>query len=215
MAAAYVNKVMASSETSGTTLTVPNVPGSTGNKIVLLVIYRDDAGQTFSSEPTYGATAMTQIGGDYGSSDKNATVWELDSPAGTENITFTLSANTSFRMAVAFVLSGAGDIGTPLAAVTGGNDNLSQTVTSETDGICLDFVYEGGGTSLAADAGQSNASTQGTTYLSGASTEAGAASVTMGWTWSGLAGGLLLVVPVAPAAAGSGILRQMMAHHEG
>jgi len=198
MAATYTNKVLASSEVDGNSLTVPDVPGSTGNKIVLIVTYRDENAQVFSSAPAYGATPMTQVGSAITGNQFNRTVWELDDPAGTENISFTLSATSSYRMAVAFVLSTAGACGTPQGANTGGDELISATVESEADGICLDFAVCAGGAGLTADAGQSNTGTQGATYLSGASTKPGAASVTMGWTWTGLAAGATVVVPIGP-----------------
>jgi hypothetical protein len=196
MAASYVNKVLGYLG-YGNALTLASVPGSTGSKIVLLVAHRYNT--AFSTSPAYGATPLTQVGSAYYADSIRRTIWYLDAPSGTQDITMAWGSNVEWIAAVAFVLSGAGAAGTPAYSSVVSGTSMSATVSSETGGICLDLALEIGVTGpLTPDAGQQNAGeTGGSTVRVAASTEPGAASVAMGWSWTGAASGVNVVVPIA------------------
>jgi hypothetical protein len=196
MAASYVNKVLGYLG-YGNALTLASVPGSTGSKIVLLVAHRYNT--AFSTSPAYGATPLTQVGSAYYADSIRRTIWYLDAPSGTQDITMAWGSNVEWIAAVAFVLSGAGAAGTPAYSSVVSGTSMSATVSSETGGICLDLALEiGVAGPLTPDAGQQNAGeTGGSTVRVAASTEPGAASVAMGWSWTGAASGVNVVVPIA------------------
>ena len=143
-----------------------------------------------------------------------AAVYSLTTPASGSNtfsITFTNTAPYNFVTLVS--VSGA-DTTTPTGTVdksTGDSaTTASDTVSSATDGLCVDVLALRFATvdTLAADGGQTERHTTetlgGGEIMHGASTEAGAASVTMGWSWTTAGSYAHISVPINAAAGGGG-----------
>jgi hypothetical protein len=206
MAATYVSAAGNTADTGGspTSVVISGVNGGAGNLLVVFAGWRDNDAQTITSI-TFGGTSLTNLQ-QTAASGSGIGFARLVSPVGTENVTVTLSAASPGIHAVAFVVSLA-DIVTPVGThefnIAAGVDDIADTVTSDANGLVLSFAYVRDlvASTLTFDAGQANYGEQeGSAYASGWSTEAGAASVTSGYSWSNTVTAAVAVVPVNGAA---------------
>ncbi len=163
-----------------------------------------------SATVKYNAVSMT-LHTRFNISGRRHEIWYLVAPdTGTNNIVVTTGSAAEIAIAgTSFTeVNQSSPIGT-----TSDNSNsstfvsVSSTVTST--GIAIDFLLtDQNGSSQAADAGQTNArSFNGGNFDLGTSIETGAGSVTMGWTWTGVASNRILVAPINDAPATSPMFR--------
>jgi hypothetical protein len=195
-------------------MTLSSVGGSGGSVVVLFVSWRNNSAQTVTGV-TYGGNAMTKIGStiNSGGGGPLEAWYYITSSDGDAVVTF--SAAPANAQATALVFSGT-HATTPIGTeqTSGAADNSApyetstSAVTSETDGLCVDgFALRGDSTGLTIGADQDQRSAQNASgsLFHRTSTKAGAASVTMSWSWSTNALHYAhIVVPLAPSAAASG-----------
>jgi hypothetical protein len=196
------------------TATAPSVNGNVTNPCVIAVVtYRNNAGQTITGV-THDGNAMTQIGSTVSSGGGSVGMFYRVGTSTTGSVIATLSANTLGIHCMALVFSGvnqASPIGTEATSNSGGSDvttTSTAAVTSAVDGMCVDGVFcRAAATLITADGGQTEQEAESTagSVFGRASYEAGAASVTMGWTWTGATRYGHIVAPLQAAAGGSAI----------
>lgn len=183
--------------------------GTTDPVVVACMSYRQNAAQTVTGM-THAGNAMTQIGStltDGGGA--LACFYRVGSASGV--VQGTVSAAPTNMQIGALVFSGAHQvtpIGTQATATSGGTDSAATTtaaVSSAADGMVADgLMIRGSPTSIAVlDAGQTERESESAaaSVHFRMSTEAGAASVTMGWTWVNNQRWAHMVIPIAAAAA--------------
>lgn len=188
----------------------------TGSNLVLYVwvscrFNQDEIG---AGDVTYGGVAMTELArvDSTGGTPTNAiSLWRLIAPAsGANNVIASWSPDTRVGHVIAMSFNGAHQTTPEGTVVTGGDasgpDNL--VVTSAVGEIVADarsFLNDDGTSTLTVGADQTERAnaTVGTPTgcLSVASTEPGAATVTMSWTPDGADDWAGIAVPVKPAAA--------------
>ncbi len=160
---------------------------STGNRLMLVGVAMDaNAGPAVSSV-TYSGQSLTLVGSRVGgSAPVRIEIWQLVNPtSGTADVVVTLSSNADGVSVGATTFTGV-DQTTPLgtfASAIGTSNTPSVNVSSALGELVYDVVAGKNSGTLAAGSGQTglwdvNASGQ---SRGAASTEAGAASVTMSW----------------------------------
>lgn len=143
---------------------------------------------------TYNGVALTQIQSngwdDAGSFYLRSYLWRLIAPAtGANTVQVTLSAAPNTSIGGAVSVTGAHQT-TPETGTAGTNNitgsAISTTLGSTVNDLCADCTVVWDGTGLVVDAGQTERwkESNADTVWHGGSTEPGAASVTMGWTWT-------------------------------
>jgi hypothetical protein len=215
MAVAYVSDVEGEI-TSATTLTLASVVGSGGDMLFIAVNWVGTSSQTISSVTYNGSsTGITQIGTPIDPGTGRALArYRLLAPSGTADVVITFSASVPNAQGTAMVLSGVNQsspIGTSqTASAVGGSPTTTAAATSAVGDLCVDcLMVQGNATSVATvngDQTQRSALDGGSILIHRTSTEAGAASVTMGWTWTGAAAWAHAVTPVQAAAAGGAVI---------
>lgn len=212
MAVAYVSDVEGV-WSSGTTLTLASVGGSGGSVVVAFVSWRNNSAQTVTGA-TYGGNAMTLIDGPIntvGGGPIQAYYYVTSSDG---DVVFTFSAAPANAQATALVFSGTDSSPIGTHQTSGAADNSApygtstSAVSSETDGLVVDgfaLRSDSTGLTIGADQTQRSAQNASSSLFHRTSTKAGAASVTMSWSWSTNALHYAhIVVPLAPAAASGG-----------
>ena len=197
-----------------------SVNGNVTNPIVIAFVgYRNNASQTVNGV-THNGGAMTAIGSLVSSGGGSIAAYYRVGTSTTGNVVATLSAAAPQIHVLALVFSGV-DQGTPIGthatSNSGGVDvttTSTSSVTSAADGMCVDgLLCRAAATLITPDEGQTEREAESTaaSIFSRASTEAGAASVTMGWTWTGATRYGHIVVPLlAAAAAGASAKRNLL-----
>jgi hypothetical protein len=219
MAVAYVSDVEGEI-TSATTLTLASVVGSGGDMLFIAVTWVGNSSQTISSVTYNGSsTGITQIGTpiDPGTGRLLARYYLL-APSGTADVVVTFSASVPNGQATAMVLSGVNQsspIGTSqTASAIAGSPTTTAAASSATGDLCVDcLMIQGNATSVAVVNGDQtphSAQDGSGLFFHRTSSEAGAASVTMGWTWTGAAAWAHAVTPIQAAAAGGARSRQIL-----
>lgn len=195
---------------SGTTMTLSSVVGTGGNLVVACTTWRSNTGQT-NTAATYGGNAMTRIGSEITSTGASLSCWYyITSSDG--NVVFTYSAAPSNAQGTALVFSGAhasSPIGTSATSASAATGTSTAAVTSAADGLVLDALgLRSDPTGLTVGASQTQRSAQeaDSSVYHRTSTEPGAASVTMSWTWTNSMGFVHMAIPIAAAASSSGLL---------
>lgn len=209
MAVAYVSDVENSADPASGTLTLSTVLGSGGNVVIAFTTWRSNTGQTCTGA-TYGGNAMTRIGTEITSTGASLTsFYYVTSSDG--DVVFTYSAAPTNAQGTALVFSGVdtgSPIGTQQTSASAGTATTTSAVTSATDGLCVDCLgLRSDNTGLTIGAGQTQRSAQeaASSVYHRTSTEPGAASVTMSWSWTNSMGFVHMAVPINAAAAGSSI----------
>lgn len=222
MAVAFSSSSSGKDETgTNNTATAAAVNGNVTNPCVIAVVtYRNNASQTITGV-THDGNAMTQIGSTVSSGGGSVGMFYRVGTTTTGNVVATLSANTLGIHCMALVFSGvnqAGPIGTAATSNAGGTDvELTSTaaVSSAADGMCVDGLFcRAAATAITANGGQTEQEAESTagSIFGRASYEAGAASVTMGWTWTGATRYGHIVAPLV-AAGGSSVAPRAQAHY--
>lgn len=178
---------------TGTSVTTGNLTIASGDKLYVGVLLSDGSpGAMTSVTSSGGGGALSSIG------DSAAVqlylrchVWRSLSPtAGTVTITATPAASTGEIAVIAVAVAGV-DAGTPNGTVVFANGNgladaTSASVSSGTDALVLDFIgrFLDGTFSMTAGGGQTilDQANYNNILSAGASTKAGAASVTTTWS---------------------------------
>ncbi len=222
MAVAYVTSSSAVDGTgAATSITAPDVDASSANSCAIaFVSYRNNAAQTITGVTAEGA-AMTIVGSqvdDGGGSIAAYRIIGISSAALTVVASFS-AAPSNCQIAV-LIFSGVDQttpVGTHQTSEGNGVDGsatATAALTSAADGICVDGLFcRSGPTGITADGGQTereSESSSGSMHLR-SSTEAGAASVTMGWTWTGSVRWGHIAIPLI-AAGGSNFVPNIFHH---
>jgi hypothetical protein len=182
--------------------------------VVACMSYRQNAAQTVTGM-THAGNAMTQIGSTIADGGGAiACFYRVGSANGV--VQGTVSATPTNLQIGAIVLSGANQatpIGTPVTGQASGVDAAATNTgaaTSAVGGLVVDGLFiRGNPASIAVvDAGQTEREAEAAagSVAFRMSTEDGAASVTMGWTWTNNNRWGHMVIPVSAAAASSGLL---------
>lgn len=222
MAVAFESSASGKDETgSSATATASSVNGNVTNPIVIaFVAYRNNASQTVNGL-THDGNAMTAIGSLVSSGGGSIAAYYRVGTTTTGNVVATLSATAPQIHVLAHVFSGvnqASPIGTHGTSNSGGVDvttTSTSAVTSAADGLCIDgLICRAAATLITPDSGQTARESQSTaaSIFSRSSTEPGAASVTMGWTWTGATRFGHIVIPIQ-AASGSSVVPMAQAHY--
>ena len=198
-------------------LDVVNVDGGAGNFLIIIATWRDSPVNTISSV-TYGgsATGITAIETKVANGGGATAAYYLIAPAGTETVSVTWASTPANMQVTVLVFSGVHQSAPLGTHATGtGNTTLTSTaaVTSTADGMVVDGIgVRGSPGTITADGGQTERSTQ---AASGSmhhrtSTEPGAASVAMGWSWTNGTSYTHIVVPLEPAEDASEPFKSML-----
>lgn len=213
MAVAYVSDVEGQSALNdGNPLTLSSVNGGGGNYLIVLVDWRNNTGQTVSAI-TYGGNAVSSLGAAVTLGGGSIQAFGLANPSGTQNVSVALSAATPIFQASAIVLSGVDVGGTPIGTLvtqsqSGQTATSTGAATSAVDGLVVDGLFlRNSSTGMTAGGSQNQIAAQdsSTTLTFRASWKAGAASVTMSWTWTnaGTYGHIVIPINAAGTAAPS------------
>lgn len=226
MAVAYVSHIEGASSGAGATFTLSSVVGGGGgasDRVCWAAFaWQANGGQTITGV-TFDGNAMTQIGTELGNGGgRSVATYRYINPTTTGNVVATFSASVDRACGAAIVFSGVDQttpFGTSQTSTPASSPTTTSAVTSAVDGMCVDATMSQGVNvaSYVPDAGQTGRASQvtddGAIHFR-ASTEPGAASVTMGWTWTGGIGSVHRATPIAAAAAASSAVVKMMAHNE-
>ena len=177
--------------TTGTSITISHTTSGTDRLMLVGVSINDDDDETVSSV-TYNGDGLTFVGAANESDDARTEIWRLVAPdTGTHNVVINFSANLD-KAAVAGVMTFTGvDQTTPLGTFANNNDDDSGpaavTVSSAVDELV--FAVATAEDEVVSLTTQSPAAEHWNLGLSNdigaGATEAGAASVTVDWTFAG------------------------------
>jgi uncharacterized repeat protein (TIGR01451 family) len=192
----------ASAQTNAATLTFAHTNSGGSNRLVLVGISTDN---TTVTSVTYGGVSLTNVGSATasGSPKPRSEIWSLPNPpAGSNNVVVILATSANIAAGAAS-FTGVSQT-TPLGAFTGSSassGSASISVSSATGELVFDSISSGNTPTVGASQTQRWNLLQGT-IAGGASTQPGAASVTMAWTVGGK--WAIGVVPIKPASTGGG-----------
>lgn len=198
------------STAEGTTDFSWNHTVSAGSNLILIVgVAVRSASPNTAQGVTYNGTALTQVGSSIFSAHANISMWYLVNPdVGTFSVSVDLTANRS-AVGGAMTFSGVDQstpLGTEVTATGAPGDTLSTDVSSAAGELVLDVVCQRDGGTLgdategAGQTKQVDAVHSGTSMRLLASTEDGAATVTMSWTFTLDPEFSQIAVPLKPAA---------------
>jgi len=219
MAVAFESSSSGKDETgTSNTATAASVNGNVANPCVIaFVAYRNNASQTVSSV-THDGNAMTAIGSLVSSGGGSIAAYRRVGTSTTGNVVATLSAAAPQIHVLALVFSGvdqATPAGTESTSNSGGVDVAETTtaaVSSSATGLCVDGLFcRAAASAITADSPdqtEREAESSAASVFSRASTEAGAASVTMHWSWTGNTRYGHIVIPLIAAAAAGGTAKR-------
>ncbi len=197
------------------TVTLSHTTGTGGNRLMLVgVSYEDDDENGLeAASVTYAGNPLTQVIRRV-QNEVISEIWSLvNPPSGTANVLVNFNgagATQDSAVVGATTFTGVNQ-STPLGTAAGAIGNattLSVNVSSEAGGMVFDNLAVDDGRVATVGGGQAqrwNLRTEaGVDGVTGAgSTEPGAATVTMSWTWVNTDWGALCAVPVRPAPAGT------------
>ena len=154
---------------------------------------------------TYNGTSMTLLEAANPGNIETTLYYLIAPDTGANNVVITCSGPGSVA-AVALSLTGVHQTTTfgTQSEATAGAESLSTSVSSATDELCVDIIGLRSDSVMSADSGQTerDQANEGTRCGAAMSTEPGASSVTIGWSWSGSVNSAIIAVPVKPSAAG-------------
>jgi hypothetical protein len=194
-----------------------SVVADAGSNTALYVVMTHYFSAANISGPQYGGVAMTEVAVQDNTSDCAVHIWRLLSPSsGSASVTFT---NGSGRPWICAALSLAGvhqttpegtAVGNSASAAAASNDVTAATGDLVLDGLAIQDVSQTT-SAKTVGAGQTERVNDVRVYNAGAddfegaaSTEAGAASVTMSWTWTGSNQYAHIAIPILAASGGGG-----------
>lgn len=205
---------------TATSVSVTHTTGSESNRLLIACHHVSGA---VSTGATYNGASMTLVDSqDSSSGFRHVSMYKLlNPPTGS----YTLQGTTTASQVQ--VISGKSFTGvdqtTPVGTQSKSNGggigtSLSATVSSSIDGMGVDcLTISNAPDTPAADTGQTNVNTNdaGSSIDTGTSTEAGASSITMGWSWTGGQYQALIVAPLNPASdASSSFPRRRLSQDE-
>lgn len=200
---------------TGTSLTYGHTVSGSDRILVVGVTLYSDSTQTVSTV-TYGGVSLTLISGCTAEqADIRTEQWYLIAPAaGTANVVVTLSATSGAIASTAVSFTGV-DQSTPLGTcvtATGFNAAPTVAVSSAAGELVVDAlaVFDGIGAAAPTVGASQTQRAYGEhghafgDFGAGASTEAGAGTVTMSWSLSGSRWWAIAATPLKEAAGGGG-----------
>jgi len=191
--------------TATDTLTISHTTSGT-ERLMLVGISFDPNNDEVVSSVTYNGSALSKEGHAVWSNDARAEIWSLVAPdTGTHDVVITFSADLSFG-AVAGVQTFNGvdqvsPLGTPVPASDFSAGPATVDVSSAAGQLVFDTVACETCTSLSFGAGQTeqwNLLHAGGFVMGAASTEPGAATVTMSWMLGSTDYWAIVAVPIKP-----------------
>lgn len=189
-------------------LTLSHTAGGADRLAIAVVAWRRNDTQDVSAF-TYGGSGMTLVLTESGSGFVAVEMRYFIAPANSSQTVSVTLTNTATQIALAVAtytgVHQVTPIGTPVSASQAGvGSSLSDTVISAVEDLCVDGIcVRRDSTGLTPDVPQTqranafSGSTEAHVNV-GISDEVGAASVTMGWTWTTATHGDLVVVPLKP-----------------
>lgn len=191
---------------TGTSITVSSVNAGAGDLILVLAGWRNNGGQTISSV-TYNGAGITHIRTEApGAGFVAATSYYAINPGGTADVVVTWSAAIDGGgHVVVYVISGAHQT-TPIqdhqstSDTTASATSISTNVTSQSGGLVFDLVNRQSVTEALTVGADQTERYQGSVgdVRDGSSTEPGAATTTMSWSWTGGSRVSHIAIAVAP-----------------
>lgn len=191
---------------TGTSITVSIVNAGAGDLILVLAGWRNNGGQTISSV-TYNGAGITHIRTEAPVAGFiAATSYYAINPGGTADVVVTWSAAIDGGgHVVVYVISGAHQT-TPIqdhqstSDTTASATSISTNVTSQSGGLVFDLVNRQSVTEALTVGADQTERYQGSVgdVRDGSSTEPGAATTTMSWSWTGGSRVAHIAVAVAP-----------------
>lgn len=175
------------------------LPSGTDQTLVVFIPSLGNAGRDITSV-TWGGVALTRRGFYSSTSATILGIYTLRNPAaGTANLVTTINQSTSNFARSIVLAEGVGDF----AAIQDAYDANAATVASATGGVVLGIGFNRSATVIAEDAGQTSIhSAFGPSLVAFKTTsEAGATSVTTGFTFTGGDSRMTVGVALAPAAS--------------
>jgi len=176
---------------SGATITTSHTVSGGGSNTILIVAAAcvNDAGTESVTGITYGADALTLLGEYETGNDNQISVWYLKNPtADTRTITATYNATlTEGGTIIALTFQNVDQTtpyDTPVTDCAQNGSVPSNNISSETNDLVLDFVSCESCDGWTAGASQTQyGNLDDDPTFSASSTEAGASTVTMSWSW--------------------------------
>jgi hypothetical protein len=192
------------------TISIPGCTASGVDRAVVTGIMNGDNSLAVTSI-TYGGAAMTLVASaGFPPPDFETRQYYLLAPAtGPQTLAVNFTGNTTVYVGV-LPLTGVHQttpIGTPVTSQGGGITSRSVVVTSTVGELVADVLGLCDSAGLTVGAGQTVSYTNDRVH---ASTEPGAASVTMSWTWTSSDCGMIVATPFKPAAAAAAPRRGSM-----
>ena len=161
----------------------------TGADRVLMVFAGVNADTTRQTDAiTYASVAMTLEGIRQTQATREATGWSLLNPASGANTVSVdwsgtpANANLVLMVSLAISFTGANDVNNQSLATATAATSITTDVTSAVNNMVVDFIL-GAAAAVTAGAGQTERANS-TNNLRKISTEAGAATTTMSWSWT-------------------------------
>jgi len=173
--------------------------GSGTNRLLMVSVAT--RGAEAVSAITYGGVSMTRADGITPGNMHTALWYLLDPASGTASVSMTCTT-TLIITAQAVSLSGVNQ-STPFGTLVKASGTSAAATVNASSGVgevVIDFVSTRGGEALTEGAGQTSIiETINSTYISsGVSTEPGAATTTMSWTWATGVAWSQIAIPVKP-----------------
>ncbi|OGO31545.1 MAG: hypothetical protein A2Z29_10745 [Chloroflexi bacterium RBG_16_56_11] len=204
-----IDAVSTGTDDDVTQLTVPHNTGSGNNRLMLISTYAKGGTLYNVSSVTYNGQPAQYVGRDSNGGNGIITeIWKLVAPtSGTYNVVVTWAGEHNYGCVVGVITFTGVNQTTPLGtAVTANGDSQLATVnvSSSTDELVFDATGQDN-KDVTSDMTPGANQTQQWQVLSpsyakgAASTEAGAATVTMSWSWTTDTEWAIVAVPVKPA----------------
>ncbi len=162
---------------------------------------------------TYGGTALTRVGVATNvpiTAGVSAHIWAMIAPpVGTADVVVALNEAANDIVAAATSLTGVAQtatFGTADPSTHSTSSGFTSTLASADGELCVDALcVTGAATGVAADAGQTvqanlRSGTTTSDRVLGASSEPGAATVAMGWSWTTNVNRAHVAIPIKPTA---------------
>lgn len=167
----------------------------TGDDRVLMVFAGVNGATTRQTDAvTYNAVSMILEGSRQTQATREATGWSLLNPAsGANTVSVDWSgsgADLVLIVSLAISFTGANDVNNQSLVAVTGVESITTDVTSAVNNMVVDFIL-GAAAAVTAGAGQTERANS-TNNLRKISTEAGGATVTMSWSWTGAGDGTLM-----------------------
>lgn len=210
--------------TTGNQLVISRVV-TTGNFLAVCVGFTDTSGTNrVVTAAAYNGVAMTKAKSQYDSGGQNrCEIWYMVAPAtGTHNcvVDFTGTVRVAGTVISLSGVNQSTPIGTAVSATANSGNPLTVNATSADGELVLDCAEVGVTTNVPLTVGAGQTVLGGGTQLAvsgagasggvvGASSEAGAASVTMSWTQNGNEAWVICAVPIKPVAASGKLLNSI------